>query len=268
MRSFWLCKKASRKRALRTRVVRPKGQSPRVEFEVFEPATERDVPPGTVSRAKARCLACNTVLAPERVRAQLAAQRGGADVTFDKEGGRASGARLLAVVTLKEGEAGRQYRLGTERDYEAVRRAQRRLTKVLDEWVTGGRKGLCPVPDEPLPPIGTLGFRVQRYGMLRWGDLFTARQLLIAELLGRVVSQTATMLPGGREITATALSRRTDISNSLCVWSSNASQVVHLFGRQAIPMLWDFAESCPLGEQAGDYATTLGTIVRVAEALE
>ena len=47
VRSFWLCKKASRKRALRTRVVRPKGQSPRVEFEVFEPATERDVPPGT-----------------------------------------------------------------------------------------------------------------------------------------------------------------------------------------------------------------------------
>ena len=26
------------------------------------------------------------------------------------------------------------------------------------------------------PPIGTLGFRVQRYGMMQWGDLFTARQ--------------------------------------------------------------------------------------------
>ena len=37
MRSFWLCKKANRKRALRYKVVRPQGEPPQVEFEVFEP---------------------------------------------------------------------------------------------------------------------------------------------------------------------------------------------------------------------------------------
>ncbi|MBI4536781.1 MAG: DUF559 domain-containing protein [candidate division NC10 bacterium] len=56
---------------------------PRVEFEIFEPKTEGEVPGGTVNRAKAACLCCGMVLPPERVRAQLAAQRGGADVIFE-----------------------------------------------------------------------------------------------------------------------------------------------------------------------------------------
>ncbi|HDO33957.1 MAG TPA: DUF1156 domain-containing protein, partial [Chromatiales bacterium] len=178
LRSMWLCKKAKRRRALRTKVVRPAGGPPRVEFDIFEPATEKEVAGGTVSRAKARCLCCGTVLPPERVRAQLAAQKGGADTVFDEAGQRVGGARMTAVVTLKPGETGRHYRLPTEADYAAVRRVQERLAAILEEWEAGGRQGFCPVPDEPLPPIGTLGFRVQRYGMLEWGDLFTARQKL------------------------------------------------------------------------------------------
>jgi putative DNA methylase len=139
VRSFWLCKKANRKRALRHMIV--KGGPPRVEFEVFEPKSEKDVPAGTVTRARATCLCCGTVLQPERVRAQLAAQRGGADVLFDGQGRRIGGARLLAVVTLKPGEQGRHYRLPTERDYEAVRRAQERLAAILGEWEQ--RQGPC-----------------------------------------------------------------------------------------------------------------------------
>ena len=37
MRSFWLCKKASRLRALKCEVKRPKGRPPHIEFEVFTP---------------------------------------------------------------------------------------------------------------------------------------------------------------------------------------------------------------------------------------
>jgi hypothetical protein len=107
-----------------------------VEFEIFEPATEGEVHKGTVSRAKATCLCCEKTLRPERVRTQLAAQRGGADVVFDAKGRRTGGARLLAVVTLKPGETGRHYRLPTERDYEAVRNAQARIAKILDDWVS------------------------------------------------------------------------------------------------------------------------------------
>ena len=52
-RSFWLSKKLQRRRALRHKVVRPAGEAPRIEFEVFEPKTEKEVPGGTVARARA-----------------------------------------------------------------------------------------------------------------------------------------------------------------------------------------------------------------------
>jgi len=188
-RSFWLCKKANRRRALKYEVVRHEGGPPRVEFEVFEPKSEKEVLNGTVSRAKATCLCCKMVLPPERVRAQLSEQRGGADAVFDKQGNRTGGARMLAVVTLHPGVPGRNYRVPTDRDYQAVWTAQKRLKAILDEWERGGKKGLCPVPDEPLPPVGTLGFRVQRYGMLQWGDLFTARQKVALVTLARLVRE-------------------------------------------------------------------------------
>src|SRR5712692_8244440 len=161
VRSFWLCKKANRRRALRCKVNRTVGAqhaAPTVEFEIFEPKIESDVANGTVTRANATCLRCGTVLPPDRVRAQLREQRGGADVIFDEQGNRIGGARLLAVVTLKSGEQGRQYRLPTERDYHAVWKATKALEKVATIKLPNG---LSPVTDEPLPPQGTLGFRVQ-----------------------------------------------------------------------------------------------------------
>src|SRR6185369_9486538 len=126
---FWLCKKATRKRALRYKISRPKGEAPRVEFEIVEPKSEGEVPNGTVSRAKATCPACHMVLGPDRVRAQLREQRGGADVVFGEKGRRVGGARLLAAVTLNRGEQGRRYRLPTSRDYEAVFNASEQLAR-------------------------------------------------------------------------------------------------------------------------------------------
>ena len=76
MRSMWLCRKPRRKWALLPTTVREDGSPPRVEFEIFEPKRDAEVVNGTVSRAKATCVCCRTVLPPERVRTQLAAQRG------------------------------------------------------------------------------------------------------------------------------------------------------------------------------------------------
>ena len=264
MRSFWLCKKAKRKRALRYRVEKPKGVPPHVEFEVFEPKADKEVSGGTVTRARATCLCCGAVLPPERVRAQLAAQRGGADVVFDAEGQRTGGARMTAVVTLQPGQIGRHYRLPTDADYAAVHKAQKRVAQILEEWERDEKQGLCPVPDEPLPPIGTLGFRVQRYGMLQWGDLFTARQKVALVMLSRLVS-THDCSPDVRLLLALSVSRFADIANCLCQWENTKHQVRHLFSRQAIPLVWDFGEASFFGGQAGDYSTTLGTMVRVAE---
>ena len=97
-----------------------------MEFEIFEPKSDREVAGGTVARAKATCLCCGAVLPPERVRTQLSAHKGGADAVFDEQGTRTGGARMTAVVTLKPGEQGRHYRLPTDADYAAVRLAQGR----------------------------------------------------------------------------------------------------------------------------------------------
>ena len=123
------------------------------------------------------------------MRAQLAAQRGG-DAVFDEQGNRAGGARLTAVVILEPGATGRHYRLPIDADYAAVRQAQLRVAQLLADWERNGRQGLCPVPDESTPAGGGSGagraFSVQRYGMMQWGDLFTARQNVVLLALGRV----------------------------------------------------------------------------------
>jgi len=308
VRSFWLCKKANRKRALRYQVIREKekGKSPEVEFEVFVPKTEKEVAAGTVTRAKAKCLVCGKVLPPERVRAQLAAQRGGADVIFDAKGRRTGGARLLAVVTLRPGEQGRHYRLPTERDYEAVWKAQKRLKVILDEWEEdeGKRKKeegksaehlhirdtgnflpfnfsllpslppLCPVPDEPLPPIGTLGFRVQRYGMLQWGDLFTARQkvalvTLVEKAKGKRQKEKGDEDSFGeavRAAMAVVVNRCADKWASLVVWNIVGEKTEHVFGRQALPIVWDYCEANPFTDATGGYDGALEWVAKVTEA--
>jgi len=265
IRSFWLCKKPNRKRALRYKVVSP-SSSPsttrgdgkiigqRIEFEIFDPKNESEVPPGTVTRAKATCLCCGTVLSPERVRTQLAAQRGGGDVIFNDMGNRMGGARLLAVVILKPGEQGRNYRLPTEYDYEAVWKAKKKLQEILDEWERSGRRGLCPIPDEPLPPIGTLGFRVQRYGMLHWGDLFTDRQkVALLDSINRI--KTRNTRPDLQELLGLTLNHTTERCSSLCRWSPEPymETVLGVFGRQALPIVWDFAEAVTTSESTGSF---------------
>jgi adenine-specific DNA methylase len=269
VRSFWLCKKANRKRALRYTVVRRKGAPPEIHFEVFEPKSDKEVPRGTVTRAKAACPACNIVLPPERARAQLAAQRGGADTVFDEKGRRSGGARLLAVVTLKPGEQGRHYRLPGEADYQAVWKAQRRLKEILDEWERGGRRGLCPVPYEPTPTGGGSGagraFSVQKYGMLQWGDLFTARQKLALVKLTTLVASIGA--DDRREHIALVIGRLADQMSSLVSWLATIEAVSHTFVRQALPMVWDFVEILPMGDESANLAAALDWVAKVVDRL-
>ena len=68
------------------------------------------------------------------------------------------GARLMAIVA--EGDRGRVY-LAPNPEHEAAARK----AKPHD------------VPDTDLP-AKALGFRVQEYGMIKWRDLFTPRQLV------------------------------------------------------------------------------------------
>lgn len=217
-KSPWLSKKgASKARYFRERVdgpcvvlfidSHPLGGP--VRFRIARGEGSEDPRPGFIelSATKAKgnnanviCPCCGSVLPGNkknpRTSAQLAAQRGGADVVFDVKGRRTAGAQMLAVVTRRLGETGRQYRLPTDRDYEAVRKSQVQIAKLLENWKRGGEQGLCPVPDEPTPTGGGSGagraFSIQRYGMLQWGDLFTSRQKLTMVWLREQLQQIRT----------------------------------------------------------------------------
>ena len=263
IRSLWLSKKAKRKRALRLVIVRPKGRLPEVSVEVFSPKKDSEVSPGTVRRAKASCPCCTIVMPPERVRTQLVVQKGGANVAFDESGKRIGGARLIAVVISSKGGEGREYRACGVSDYQNVWQAQQRL-KVLAQELNLPN-GMSSVPDEPLPLMsGT--FNVPLYGMTSWGDLFSSRQLVTMLTILKEIRSRHNAKSRASRIVSLALSRYADIFNALCQWENTKTQVRHLFTRQAIPMLWDFAEANPLGDQAGDYAVTLETMARVIDA--
>jgi adenine-specific DNA methylase len=244
MRSFWLCKKANRKWALRYKVVKPKSQTPIVEFEIFEPKTDKEVPNGTVTRAKATCLCCGRVLTPERVRVQLSEQRGGADVVFDTKGKRAGGSKMLAVVTLHLCVQGRNYRLPTEHDYQSVWKAQKRLKVMLDEWECGGNKGLCPVPDEPIAMNEIRRVSVPLYGATTWGDIFTRRQKQSLYTYAQAIRGIDTTASCSR-LCSLALDRLLILLSAHCRWKPTGESLIDMFGRHAIGMVWDFAESTP-----------------------
>ena len=265
LRSLWLSKKSSRWSALAPTVHRADDASPpSVQFEIFRPSEAEEVCSGTVSGARATCLSCKETLLPERVRTQLAAQSGGADVVFDERGRRCGGAMLTAVV-IAEGRS-RTFRTPNDRDYEAVRRAQDRYAAILGRWEKGHQHDPCPFPDESLPPIGTLGFRVQRYGMRRWREMFTARQAvglaLVSEHVGRVSR------PDVQRILALRLGAMVDGSNSLVRWRSDTVGPERRSDRAAVQIVWNFCELTSAGKAAGVFLSGLDATAAVIRAVQ
>ena len=179
------------------------------------------------------------------------------------------GARLMAIVA--EGDRSRVYLEPTKEQEEIALSATPKDT-----------------PETDLPERA-LGFRVQEYGMTKWRDIFTNRQLvalttfsdLVAEARERVqVDAVAAgtrddgvpLRDGGKGPTAyaeavsvysaLALSKQADLGNSLCRWEPIAQCPRQLFGRQAIPMVWDYAEGNPLGDSSGAWNVFIEGIAR------
>ena len=269
VRSFWLSKKASRRRALNPRAVKPHGGTPHVEFEIFNPKSEDDVAKGTVTRAKATCVCCGRTLAPKRVRAQLTAQRGGADTEFDAKGHRTGGARLLAVVTTNDQEAGRSFRAAITSDYAAVRHACQRAETMKHLHHLAGDSVLTPFPDELLPEKNTLGLRVPGYGVRRWGDLFSSRQRLALYCLGACVRQLADSKVAQKLVPALALavSRTADYCSANCSLHVGRDVVRNTWARNALPIVWDFYEIAPLQDVSGSFEGAIEWVARVAGAV-
>jgi putative DNA methylase len=265
VRSFWLCKKANRKKALRYQVIKADNGPSQVIFDLFEPKADKEVPGGTVSRAKARCLACGSGLSPDRVRAQLAAQRGGADVIFDEQGRRRGGARLLAVVTISRDQQGRNFRLSNENDYSAIFHLIGPLNKKTSQFL---QNGLTLLPNESVDKYHHDVNRLPLYGMNTWGEIFTSRQKLSMITLSehiRNLSDKNDINKCLKELNSLAAGRVADYTSSICGWHISKQLIGNTFRRQAIPMVWDFCEINPFGDGPGNYH---GAIKWISEVID
>lgn len=264
MRSLWLAKKAGRNKALRwvrdgTGIVQTEtlevtyadGITRKVRrplLEIFEPKSEKEVEKGTVARGSGTCPVTGFTTPVASTRRQLKIRKGGAN-----------DARLFCVVLLKPSTQGRFYRLPSLQDLEATEKA----VLALKEFTN-----LDLIPNEPTPMGGGSGagraFSQRNYGMDNFADLFTPRQLLALVTLTRLVKKLSSNeikeLGNDKDLAnaiqtclALSLDKQADLGSSLTRWKQDAECPVNLFGRQAISMIWDFAEAVGLSESSGSW---------------
>lgn len=171
------------------------------------------------------------------------------------------GARLMATVV--EGDRSRLYLSPDPMQTKAALAAE-----ITDD-----------IADTPLPDRA-LGFRVQEYGMDRWRDLFTTRQLVALQTLSDLTAAAtdaveqdaiAAGLPddgvalceggsGARAygeavglFMAFATDKTAEYGCTIVPWYTKENRPKGLFARHAIPMVWDFAEVNPLGGIGGTF---------------
>ena len=274
IRSMWLSKKKGREFAfgwerdrngqIRTEtksVVFADGSSQIVRrpiLRVIRPKSLADVEHGTSRGGAATCPITGYTTPVENVRKQLEKRRGGA-----------SDARLLCVVTAKDGETGRNYRVPMDGDIAAVDAAAQELARrtALDD------ASMSAIPNGKLNHLRGF-FNVVLYGMTTWGDLFTPRQLLVLTTLTRLVrdieakfadKQDSGLAIAVRSCLALAVSRHADINASLAMWHTTRELITHVFGRQALPMVWDFSEANTFSDASGSFSGGVDWIARVLE---
>ncbi len=189
---------------------------------------------GTVGRTGAKCLVCGADLPLAEVREQ--GRRG------------EMGSRLVAIVA--DGPRGRLY-LNADSEQEEAARVQ--------------------PPGDVLTtslPAAALGFRVQGYGITEHSQLFTHRQLLMLDTFCDLVSEATEKArgDGASEDYATALGayltlsigRLANRSSSQSFWHPNRGTVEQVFARNALPMIWVFAEGNPFSDSSGNFLGQLG----------
>jgi putative DNA methylase len=211
--------------------------------------------------ANFRCLMSGTPIAPQYI----------------KEEGRAGrmGARLMAIIA--EGDRGRVY-LAPMPEHEAV------ALKAEPEW-----RPESSLPDDPR------NFWTVDYGLTSYGDLFTSRQLVALTTFSDLVQEARERvqrdalqagLPadpqplrdGGTGAAAyaeavgvylaLAVSRLSDRSSTICSWDSHksAEKIRNTFGRQALPMTWDYADGNCLTESSGGFTVQIAYIAKAIDS--
>jgi putative DNA methylase len=177
------------------------------------------------------------------------------------------GVQMTVVVVDKMKPAGkgtfRHYRIPTDEECKAAEVESETLLHLFDVIPHG-------LPNEPMPPIGTLGMRVPLYGFKQWSDMFSPRQLLA---LGTFAAQTriaGELLRGDSSGIAEpvvaylgcVLNRLADRSSVISQWTLDWDKIRNTFARFALPMCWDFAECVTINEASGGYPGQLELVTQ------
>lgn len=209
-----------------------------ITFEIVEGRGETTVP------SKGRCMFSEAPIEFSYIRDEGLAER--------------LGSCLLATIT--HGEHGRRHFAPTLEDAEIAQAA---------------------VPTDPprldLPPKA-LGFRVQKYGIRTWSQLFTQRQMLSLETFASVVSEVGdwARVDGADEPYAFALEtffglcvgKLAQASSMQVRWNARngaTAKAEPAFSQPTISPVWDFAETNPFGRSVGDWLQIVETAQRAIE---
>ena len=206
---------------------------------------EGEVPEaGKTSRgAKFKCILCGEATTPDYIKEEAMQDR--------------MGAQLMAVVA--EGERGRRYLSPDDEQCRAamVEKPEEYPTQELAE---DPRNLWCPA-----------------YGLDTFDKLFTNRQLVALTAFSELVAeaQTQVIADGGLEEYGQAVSvylaflvdQMTNQTSSICGWNSTNAQMRCVFARQALPMVWDYAECNIFSESSGSYSNLLERMVKGFVAL-
>ncbi len=187
------------------------------------------------------------------------------------------GQRLMAIVA--EGTRGRVY-LSPSETHETIAKSADPKDAAAAIHV--------PIANDPRALWCLL------YGLNHFDHLFTSRQLVALTTFSDLVGEArerirrdavAACLPdddtplsaGGIGARAYAeavsvylgmsISKMADAQSSLCRWKTTMDQSIATFGRQALPMVWDFSEANAFGEMAGDPLVSLKNMMRVVDEL-
>ena len=248
VRQTWLCKKPNRQVALK--MIAPPGEK-RIRFEVVEATGGKALgfDPEAFSKAgNSTCPFCGTV----------------ADVDYVKEEGKKGrmGTQPMSIVAMRNGDPGKIY-LSADTVPHTLFPQESAVTPRLEKVCQASATG---TPNEPLPPYGVLGFRIQPYGFKIWADLFTSRQLLcLVTFVSEVQKARQQMTQRGYAaeratavgtFLAAIVDRLADFNSALCMLNPTGGRgVVHTFGHQALPMVWDFAETNPFNPEGASWVS-------------
>ena len=240
VRSFWLSTKEGNKWW-----IEPVVDSSNLEYRFEVRSGEGSPPAGTIGKSGDTCLLTGSVITRPYIRQEGMAGR--------------LRARLIAIVV--DGPNGRMF-LPPLNSHEVTAQQIEVPPGVLDIEIVGDTRYLTP----------------KTYGFLKHRDLYTPRQLTTLTTLEGLVDDVRQVIlidSGGDELYADAVvtyvslacSRVSDVSNSFCRWENTKTQICGMYSRQAISMLWDFAESNAFSGSTGDLIVSLANVVRVLSNL-